>query len=80
MEKQKAIKAAEEFCKNNNIDIDKLKGQWVQFFDGKVIFAKAESITNNGLVDDLKSKCIPTLIVDEKYKVSINPAGEKYLR
>lgn len=63
--KQKAKRRAIDYCKKNNLSQEKLKGQILCDLEEKVYIAqRVESGAEEGLLKDLATQPIPTLVYD----------------
>ena len=63
LQKALALEAAKDYCKKNNLSLEKLKKQKFQIVYDSAIFAQPNNIIPNGLCNDLATQPKPTLIV-----------------
>ena len=54
---------AKEYCENNGLSIEKVKGQHFFFAYDSAIFAQPSDVIPNGLCNDIDTQPKPTLII-----------------
>ena len=58
-----ALNLSEAYCRENGLSFEKLKKQRFDFFDGFAWFLQPSDKKPNGLVNDMETMPIPTLII-----------------
>ena len=78
-----ALEVARPFCKQHGYSFEKLKEQRFFFNYGTAAFAQPTGIKPNGLLNDMKTMPLPTLIIKsdgENLTVETTEHTEKYLK
>ena len=74
---------AEDYCKTNNLSVEKLKTQRFEIIVDQMIFAQPTGIKPDGLRNDIATQPYPTLILrlDEHGEIQVEPTEytQKYL-
>ena len=77
-----ALEYAKQYCADNELSWDKLKGQQFYSIYGEAFFAQPSDIEPKGLTNDMETMPKPTLIIkmsDEKLIIEQTEHTHKYL-
>ncbi len=77
-----AFNVAEDYCKKNNLSVDKLKAQRFSLIYGKAFFSQPSSVKPDGLCNDVDTMPKTTLIIEadgDNLKVAQTEYTQKYL-
>ncbi len=82
LQRMLAFSFAENYCKNNNLSVDKLKTQRFSLIYGKAFFSQPSSVKADGLCNDVDTMPKTTLIIEidgDNLKVAQTEYTKKYL-
>lgn len=58
-----ALNLSKQYCKENGLSYDKLQKQRFDFFDGVAWFSQPSDIVPLGLINDMETMPMPTLVL-----------------
>lgn len=77
-----SLELAKDYCQNNGLSFDKLKGQEFYWIYGEAIFAQPSGVKPEGLTNDRETMPLPTLIIkldNNELKIEQTEHTKKYL-
>lgn len=82
LQRMLAFNFAEDYCRKNNLSVDKLKTQRFSLIYGKAFFSQPSSVEADGLRNDVDTMPKTTLIIEadgDNLKVAQTEYTKKYL-
>lgn len=82
LQKALAFEVAKDYCKKNNLSLEKLKDQRIEIIKSTLFFSQSRNIQPDGLKNDLDTMPIPTLIITtdgDGLKIEQTEYTKKYL-
>lgn len=66
LKKAIALEAVSHYCRTNGLSVEKLMRQRFEWLGDMAVFAQPSGVKPNGLMNDLETQPLPTLILCEK--------------